>query len=114
MTARAMLAAALDLVRAGWARQALAEDWDGNRVRPWSARAQRWSATGALIAVWYRLPHRGDARPDLDRAYLALRATVGDVDAWNQAPGCSHAEVVAAFEKAIRVLDEQSDPSLAA
>lgn len=111
MTAKEMLAEARDLVRRGWARGARAEDEAGNLVEPWSLLARRWSALGALEAVWRWSQAPELARGELERATLALSAVVGEIADWNDALERTEAEVVAAFERAIDLLDSDDPPS---
>ena len=112
MTAKTILVMARDLVRRGWTRINRAEDEDGRPVEPWSLRARRWSASGALEAAWAALPNPELARAQLERARLALTAVVGDIDAWNDAPERAQIQVAAAFTKAIELLESEEDPSL--
>jgi len=83
-------------------------DEDGAPVDPSNPAARRWSVAGALLAVWEEW--RGAGKPadlvsrDFAEAGLALRAAVGDIVAWNDAPERTHGEVLAAFDRAIELL----------
>lgn len=109
MNAKAILEAARALVRKGWTRFARALDEDGNPVEPWSPRARRWSARGALEAAWRMLAHPELALQALRRATLALTAVVGDIDDWNDQPERTQSQVAAAFTKAIKLLDAEDE-----
>jgi hypothetical protein len=73
-----------------------------NKVKPHSRRASCWCALGAIAAITREDPHDVD-----DEAYWLLhRAMVlpeneTAVAGWNDAPGRTHAEVLAAFDRAI-------------
>jgi hypothetical protein len=103
-----MLAEARALLVRGWCRQEDALDEDGAPVDPSNPAARRWSVAGALLAVWEEW--RGAGKPadlvsrDFAEAGLALRAAVGDIVAWNDAPERTHGEVLAAFDRAIELL----------
>jgi hypothetical protein len=92
----------------GWCGREAALDEDGAPVDPSNPAARRWSVAGALLAVWEEW--RSAERPadvvsrDFAEAGLALRAAVGDIVAWNDAPERTHGEVLAAFDRAIELL----------
>ena len=107
-----LLAAAAAVVARGWSRERPAEDRNGAPVEPSSRLARRWSAPGALDAVWH---YRCRASPDPDRltsaferASRALVTVMGDPEVWNRAPDRTRDDVLAAFERAIRLCEEPS------
>jgi hypothetical protein len=103
-----ILAEARALLVRGWCQREAALDEDGAPVDPSSLPARRWSVAGALLAVseeW-----RSAQKPaalvsrDFAEAGLALRAAVGDIVPWNDAPERTHGEVLAALDRAIELL----------
>jgi hypothetical protein len=109
VTATQILREADEFLRRGWARGASAVDEEGNPVEPWSPLAQRWSALGALQAVWGWSEAPELSRGELERATLALSAVVGDIQEWNDAPERTLAEALAAFVQAAQLLDAEND-----
>jgi hypothetical protein len=109
VTATEILREAPEFLRRGWARGASALDEEGNPVEPWSLLAQRWSALGALQAVWSWADAPELSRGELERATLALSAVVGDIQEWNDAPERTLEEALAAFAQAARLLDAEND-----
>lgn len=103
-----MLAEARALLVRGWCQGEDALDEDGVPVDPSSPVARRWSVAGALLAVWEEWRSAGNAADvvsrDFAEAGLALRAAVGDIVAWNDAPERTHGEVLAALDRAIELL----------
>ena len=83
------LVEAYELVERGWCCGATAEDEVGRAVDPASDEAVRWSAAGALLAVWRR--SGGDDEIGLRAlqiAHLAVAAAVKDIPtSWNDALG---------------------------
>lgn len=73
-----------------------------NQVKPTSRRAVCWCSLGAIAAVTHDDPN--DVNDDvywiLQRA-MRLPDGVMAVAVWNDAPGRTHAEVLAAFDRAI-------------
>jgi hypothetical protein len=108
-----LLIAARALVSRGWCREAAAADRDGVQVAPTAASACRWSATGALDAVSHyrrtalRSPEGIEAART--RALLALAAVVGDVESWNRSPERTQADVLAALEDALALVERLPD-----
>jgi hypothetical protein len=109
-----MLQEARGLLLRGWSRGAQARDAQGQVVLPWSDEASSWSLLGALLATWQVhdmedadfVAHRADARA-LGDATQALGEATGTaaLDRWNDAEGRNLAEVVAAVERAVAVLN---------
>ena len=109
-----MLQEARGLLLRGWSRGAQARDTWGQVVLPWSDEASSWSLLGALLATWQVhdmedadfVAHRDDARA-LGDATQALGEATGTaaLDRWNDAEGRNLAEVVAAVERAVAVLN---------
>jgi hypothetical protein len=101
MSAR-LIAAALARVVSGWCRGVLAEDDERRAVRPWSPEARRWSMLGALLASW-----DGGPVKDLGDALGVLHTATDEstLEAWNDSPERTKQEVVAAFERAIELLE---------
>lgn len=98
MTPKEILIAARAKIEAPerWIRNAIAISAHGDPVPPRSNRARCWCIEGAIRCV---------APSDIQvTGAMALFATiVGDtnVPAWNDAPTRTHAEVLAAFDRAI-------------
>jgi len=95
-------------VARGWCQGTSGEDGDGNAIEPWSPAAQRWSAVGALVAVWDDLrkasSDREDAIAAFQEANLSLLAVVGGrLRAWNDMPSRSRNDVITAFDRAIEL-----------
>ena len=73
-----------------------------NKVKPTSRRASCWCALGAIAAIT-----REDPNDVNDELYWLLCRAMGLPDneiavaAWNDAPGRTHAEVLAVFDRAI-------------
>jgi hypothetical protein len=109
VTAGQILQGAAALVSRGWARGASAVDEEGNPVEPSSPLAQRWSAQGALQAVWDGSAAPEAGRGELERASLALSAVVGDIQEWNDAPERTLEEIMAAYDQAAQLLDAEDD-----
>lgn len=91
---------------AKWTKGALARDAAGTRL-PWSARppydgAVCFCAEGALAkAAGESLPHR---------PWMAMQEAVGtdSLFEWNDEPTTTHAEVMAAFDRAIAACEQDS------
>jgi hypothetical protein len=114
-TAAAMLSEARGLLVKGWSRGAQARDHAGSVVPAWSEDARSWSLLGALLASWYRqqenldidfVAHAVDARA-LGDATQALGEVTGtaSIEAWNDDPGCTLAEVIATIDRAAELLE---------
>ena len=80
-----------------WVMGCAARDAHGQSVMPERPEAVRFSAFGALVRL---APADDDIR---DRAAEALNAAVGPEGwtSWEDAPGRTHAEVLAALDRAI-------------
>lgn len=97
-----IVAEATGRVLTGWCQGSIAQNEDGDAVDALSSDARRWSTLGALIASW-----GGGPVKDLRRAVAAVHASIEQeaaLEVWNDRPGRSHDEVVAAFERAISSL----------
>ena len=100
-----------DLIRQGWCQDDDAHDANGNRVEPWSMDARSWSLLGALVAT------EGVGRAavgripvdELGRAIVVLGEATNthSLESWNDDPRCTQASVVAAFDRALALLDER-------
>jgi len=113
--AAAMLSEARGLLLRGWCRGAQARDRTGSVVPAWSEDACSWSLLGSLLASWHRqhgvsldeevVAHTIDARA-LGDATESLGEVVGtaSLEQWNDEPGRSVAEVIAAIDRAAEML----------
>jgi hypothetical protein len=105
-----LLADARELVSRGWCQGAEAEDERGGPVVPWSADARRWSALGALVATAGGPDALVNGGPSLERVAtaalaLGLAAGVETLKEWNDAPERTRAEVLAVFDRAVRLAE---------
>ena len=93
-----MIAEARQRVLAGWCQGAVARDANGRTVLPSSPDARRWSMLGALLAS-----RDGQPVSDLVGAVSLLHRSTGEsaLEIWNDRPGRTHKDVVAAFERAL-------------
>lgn len=96
-------AAALPVLRRGWER--IAKGWcqgadalsAAGRISPLSAKAVKWSASGAIEG------------PDPFAARDVLMGITGcSLRAWNDTPGRTQAEVLALFDRAIAECEEKT------
>jgi hypothetical protein len=96
-----MMTAARERVVAGWCQGAVAQDKDGHAVGPGSSEARRWSMLGALLASWDGWPVE-----ELGQAVTSLLTSTeqSPLEVWNDHPGRTQTDVVAAFERAIESL----------
>jgi hypothetical protein len=96
-----IVAEACGRVLTGWCQGDIAQDEDGDAVDALSSDARRWSTLGALLASW-----GGGAIDDLRSALAAVHASIeqAPLEVWNDRPGRTHDDVVAAFERAITSL----------
>ena len=105
-----ILTDARDLVARGWCQTDDARDARGATVPPGSPDACCWSLLGAIVASSggpERL--RSDRRTlaDVAKASLAVGLATGEESLrdWNDAPGRTSAEVIAAFDEALALLE---------
>jgi len=114
--AAAMLSEARGLLLSGWCRRAQARDGAGNGVPAWSEDARSWSVLGALLASWHReqgagldvdvVAHSVDARALGDAtAALGEAAGTASLEQWNDEPRRTLAEVTAAIDRAVELLE---------
>jgi hypothetical protein len=96
-----MMAEARERVATGWCQGAVAQDKEGRAVGPGSSDARRWSMLGALLASW-----DGGPVEELGQAVTSLHRSTeqSPLEVWNDRPGRTQADVVAAFERAIESL----------
>jgi hypothetical protein len=99
-----------DLVAQAWTQGADARDLDERPVHPWSAEARSWSVMGAIICG--DDTHQG--RVPIDRLARAAVLLAGAVDApslskWNDEPGRTQAEAIAAFDAALASAAERPE-----
>lgn len=99
------LSQAHDRIALSWAQGTEARNTHGAAVDPWDADAASWSLLGALVAVYAEFEKsdsEGDALGALARACVRLSDTIdGDSLAdWNDAPGRTQADVLAALADA--------------
>ena len=108
--ARAVLENGRDLVAQGWTQGAYARDRAGEPVHPWNAQARAWSVLGAIVCG--DETHQG--RVPIGMLAYAVMA-VGDVldtaslDGWNDMPGRTQADALAAFDAAIASVAERPE-----
>jgi hypothetical protein len=102
-----MLVEARALVARGWCQQDAALDSAGEPVEPGSPTACRWSIAGALTLVWENWRSAGKPAELVSRGFekadLALAAVIGDLDPWNEAPGRTQADALAALDRALEL-----------
>jgi hypothetical protein len=100
-----LLAHARGLISSSWTQHTEARSADGRPVDPWDANAVEWSLLGALVAGYEHVviaEGQNAALEALVRA-CALLATVIESDSlpgWNDAPGRTQADVLAALDQA--------------
>jgi hypothetical protein len=83
-----------------------AVDATGRGCLAWEPAAARWDVYGALCAAWGTIPATDEALRLLARAAgLAVVDFLAIVD-WNDAPERTHAEILAALDKAIAAAPE--------
>jgi hypothetical protein len=101
MSSRMMMVEALDRIAAGWCQGAMSQDEEGRAVDPGSSDARRWSMLGALLASW-----DGGPVEELGQAVTSLHTSTeqSPLEVWNDRPGRTQMDVVAAFERAIESL----------
>jgi hypothetical protein len=99
-----------DLVAGAWTNGADARDKHGLPVHPWSADATSWSVLGALICG--ETSRRG--RVSIERLAKAAVLLAGAAPAtslvkWNDEPGRTQADAVAAYDAAIASAAERPE-----
>jgi hypothetical protein len=98
----ALVLDARELIERGWCQSTPAVSETGRAVEPTSTHARKWSALGALIAAYRSYaPQETVARSAFALARRALAHGAGDLTAWNDAPGRTRKEVLAAFRGAV-------------
>lgn len=120
MTTAELLRAARALIAVPerWTQRATARDRAGAWCGAGDPRAARWCPDGALRNRVYRGKKSWPLglRRDRARAYVAalraLEAAIGVpvLQHWNDAPGRTHAQVVAAFSMAIALAEREEAP----
>jgi len=99
-----------DLVVQGWSQGADARDSDQNPVHPWSSEARSWSILGSIVC--------GDetrrGRVPIDQLACAAILLAHAVDTpslskWNDQPGRTQAQAVAAFDAALASAAERPE-----
>ncbi len=93
-----IIAEARQRVLAGWCQGTVACDANGRTVLFSSPEARRWSMLGALLAS-----RDGQPASDLVDAVGSLHRSTGEsaLEVWNDRPGRTQKEVVAAFDRAL-------------
>jgi hypothetical protein len=108
--AREVLENGRELVAQGWSQGAEARDSDQNAVHPWSSEARSWSVLGAIVC--------GDetrrGRVPIDQLATAAILLAHSVDTpslskWNDQPGRTQAEALAAFDAALASAAERPE-----
>jgi hypothetical protein len=108
VTAREILVDARGRVQQGWCHGVDARDARGRRCAPWHPDARSWSVLGSLVAS-----EGGDADvrahasgAELGNAVSLLAEAVGSssLQVWNDEPGRTQEEVLAAFDRALALL----------
>jgi hypothetical protein len=82
-----------------WCKGAFARSWLDIPVPVRSVFARRYCALGAIARAGRELGF-----PVEDAESALKRQTVSGIVGWNDAAGCTHAEVIAAFDAAIEAL----------
>lgn len=91
---------ALDYIKQGWTQHAFARNKAGEHVWPCSADAVAWCASGAVSKAYSDPAQSRVAFTKLYTVLLALQQIPASIPDWNDDLGRTHAEVIAAFEKA--------------
>jgi hypothetical protein len=111
-----MLMEARGLLLRGWSRGAQARDRNGTVVAAWSEDASSWSLLGSLLATW-RHQNAGSLDQDvvahtidvqaLGHATAALSEIAGpaSLEEWNDEPGRTITDVIAAIDDAVQMVD---------
>jgi hypothetical protein len=101
---------ARELVAQGWSQGAEARNSDQNPVHPWSSEARSWSVLGAIVCG--DETRRGRVPIDLLASAAILLAHAVDTPSlskWNDRPGRTQAEAVAAFDAALASAAERPE-----
>ena len=99
-----------DLVVQGWTQGADARDDAQNPVHPWSAEARSWSVLGAVICGDDN--HQGQVPIDRLAAAAVLLSQVLErqsLSQWNDEPGRTQADAVAALDAALASAAERPE-----
>jgi hypothetical protein len=100
MTVADDLRAARALVEKGWTQGAYARTKTGKECPDRSLHAKCWCASGA---IWRVCAHDGIG---FSEAHKQLSAAINKpIPYWNDAPGRTQAEVLAAFDRAIEIAE---------
>lgn len=103
MTTKEILVGALERVKRGWTQDEYARDESGAHVDQYAKDATCWCIAGAISAA----KGEGGYWPsDTIRYFMDING-ISDVADWNDAPGRTQAEVIAAFTRAIAKCDEE-------
>lgn len=91
------------LIERGWCQDAYALDANGDEIRENDPSAVCWCASGALLVD---LNHPD---PIVHRARMMFRRAIKNdfIPGWNDRPGRTQAEVLAAFDKAIELAERE-------
>lgn len=101
-TAKQILEEARTLVEKGWCQRDYARTAAGNGVCWDSLLACKFCSSGALIRVGHQSRTHGLVPPFLKAQAAFLQVIESpDIALWNDAPGRTQADVLAAFDKAI-------------
>lgn len=97
MTPKEILIAARAKIEAPerWTQGAYAKDVDGQQADPCGKRAICWCIYGAVMATTDGDYHKEHS------ATVLIGEIVNNIARWNDAPTRTHAEVLAAFDRAI-------------
>lgn len=93
-TTKEVLVKARALVEKGWTKDAYARDSSGDRVPYYDFTACQWCMVGAVDAA-------DDIRLRFSAKDILRRVIGGQISAFNDAPSTTHADVLAAFDRAI-------------
>jgi hypothetical protein len=99
-----------DLVVQGWTQGADARDAEQTPVHPWSAEARSWSVLGAVICG--DDSHEGQVPIDRLAAaavHLSRAIEAQSLSRWNDEPGRTQADAVAAFDAALASAAERPE-----
>ena len=101
MTTLEVLKAARAKIEKGWTQGTMARDKNGVAVSSDDKDATCWCALGAVLAV---------RREEWVNAVPFVRDAVGggELLVWNDTPGRTQAEVLAAFDKAIELCEKEA------